>query len=648
MESLPKRRDWLMTPTKIVALAGAPLPKMHPPGHIWRRPVEGAERTQRNLQVTAPGKATSAAVLARLLNDAASLVDSISPAFVPHGDSLRNLLERLRDQRFHLAVLGQFKRGKSTLLNALLGEEALPVSVIPLTAIPTFVRAGDRRHVRVIFGNGNSSIERSADDAQELNEFLAQYVTEEANPENRLGVSQVEVLHPAPILQAGVVLIDTPGIGSTHRHNTEATLNFIPQCDAALFVVSPDPPITEVEIEFLKDVRSRIGRVFYVLSKADYLTDSDRAKILEFLRRVLREQVGIDSDVSIIPVSAGSGLAARQNGDQDRWAKSGMRDIETLLTDFLVHDKESALAEAIARKASDVIGDVLLELRLSVQSLKMPLDELEKRLDLLGNRLVEADLQRTSEKDTLEGDQKRMAALLEEQAEQLRRKAKWQFSQVAQDALEKNHLNTDAAQSALAEVIPGFFEHELGAMSMAFEGQVRDTLNRHRQRTDALIESIRRTAAELFDIPYQPIASKEEFEIKRQPYWVTHHWPISLGVLPEGFWDRLLPYGMRKSRAVRRMRERIEVLVAENVENVRWPTLQNLIKSFREFGNALDARLEEAVSATMGAIEAAYERRKSESAAVESETARLERSTSELEQLDEDLRQHYGANGQGG
>jgi len=608
--------------------------------------VEGAERDQRELQVTEPDRTPSTVALPHLLNDAASLVDSINPAFIPQADNLRHLLQRLQEQRFHLAVLGQFKRGKSTLLNALLGEEALPVSVIPLTAIPTFIRAGDQRHARVIFNNGSSSIERAAANAEDLNDFLAQYVTEEANPANRLGVSQVEVLHPAPILREGVVLIDTPGIGSTHRHNTEATLNFIPQCDAALFVVSPDPPVTEVEIEFLKEVRSRISRVFYVLSKADYLGDSDKDTILAFLRSVLHEQADVGIGVAILPVSARSGLEARLSGDQKEWAKSGMRDIETLLLDFLIHEKESALAEAIARKASDLVGSVLLELHLSIQSLRMPLDELEGRLEMLKIRLAEADSQKTSEKDMLEGDRKRMGALLEEQAEQLRRKARKRFLLVAQDALDAQ-LNTDAAQSAMAEVIPTFFEHELGEMSRAFEGQVRDTLNRHRQRTDALIESIRKTAAELFDIPYQPLTSKEEFEVKRQPYWVTHHWPISLGVLPEGFWDRLLPYGMRKSRAVRRMRERIEVLVAENVENVRWPTLQNLMKSFREFGEALDVRLEEAVSATMGAIKAAYEKRKNQSAAVESETARLERDLAKLEQIEKDLRIWCGANGKG-
>ena len=92
----------------------------------------------------------STKTLPHVLNDAVALVDNISSAFRPQADGLRNLLERLQEQRFHLAVRRAIQTGKSTLLNALLGEEVLPVSVIPLTAIPTFIRAGDQRHARVI------------------------------------------------------------------------------------------------------------------------------------------------------------------------------------------------------------------------------------------------------------------------------------------------------------------------------------------------------------------------------------------------------------------------------------------------------------------------------------------------------------------
>ena len=598
-------------------------------------------------QVATSSKRPTPDELAHLISEAIFLVDAAGSLSVASADALRNLLRRLSERRFHLAILGQFKRGKSTLLNALLGEDVLPASVLPLTSIPTFVRSGDRPRARVCFNNGSGPDEISADDGDELRAFLGRYVTEEANPANRLGVSQVEVRHPAPILHEGVLLIDTPGIGSTYRHNTQATLNFIPQCDAVLFVVSPDPPVTEVEIEFLREVRARIDRVFFVLNKRDYLSDHEEYRILTFLRSVLREQAGLDGDMPILPVSARLGLEARRLGDTPGWAKSGMRDLETRLTEFFVEGIASALDEAIARKASDAVGGVLIQMRLYVKSLLMPIQDLSRRMDQLRTRLVEVEAQRIAEADLLAGDKKRMGALLDQQAQQVRMGARERLAQVACEALESRDLDFRAAQDALAEVIPGYFERELGGMSRSFDDQVRETFARHSEHVDALIESVYRTAAEIFNVPFRPRVGREPLAAKRQPYWVTHHWPVTLGLLPEGFFDRLLPHRIRKGRVLGRLRERIDLLVAENVENVRWPALQDLEQSFREFGSALEERMGEAVSATRAAIESAYDQRRHRAQAVESAAAQVDESIALLECMHDRLRACCGARGKG-
>ena len=104
------------------------------------------------------------------------------------------------------------------------------------------------------------------------------------------------------ILSKGIVLIDTPGIGSTFRHNTEVTLNFLPQCDAALFLVSADPPITEVEVEFLKHLKTKVSLIFFILNKIDYLDEEERQKVLNFFKQVLKEQAGYESDPIIFSV----------------------------------------------------------------------------------------------------------------------------------------------------------------------------------------------------------------------------------------------------------------------------------------------------------------------------------------------------------
>ena len=111
--------------------------------------------------------------------------------------------------------------------------------------------------------------------AAERSAFLAGFVTEKGNPKNKLGVVEVRVDLPAHTLSGGVVLIGTPGIGSTYRHSISATFNFLEQCDAALFLVSADPPITEVELAFLRQMSEKVPRLFFVLNKINYLNEGE-------------------------------------------------------------------------------------------------------------------------------------------------------------------------------------------------------------------------------------------------------------------------------------------------------------------------------------------------------------------------------------
>ena len=101
--------------------------------------------------------------------------------------SASDLRRRLAAGRLHVAVLGQFKRGKSSLLNALLGEELLPTGVVPVTAVPTFLRHGDSLALRVSYADGRNAEYQAAESIEALRSSLTTLVTETGNPENRLG-----------------------------------------------------------------------------------------------------------------------------------------------------------------------------------------------------------------------------------------------------------------------------------------------------------------------------------------------------------------------------------------------------------------------------------------------------------------------------
>ena len=554
-------------------------------------------------------------------------VETLGESFASHGPKLRSLAERLSRGHFHLAVLGQFKRGKSTLLNAMLAGAVLPTAVVPLTAIPTFIRAGDALRAKIVYQDNRPAEEFGVSSERELVTLLSRYVAESENPRNTLGVRQVEVLHPAPILRDGLVLIDTPGIGSTFRHNTEAALNFLPQCDAALFVVSADPPVTETELEFLKQVRSRISRVFFILNKIDYLNRDERQAALQFFQKVLAEHLGIDGQTPVFCVSARMGLEARQNNDPEAWAQSGMEKVERHLLGFLMREKSEALLQAAAHKAADIVGEVLMQLRLAVRALQMPLEDLQSRLALFERKIAEIRRERQIAGDLLAGDKKRMHQFLEEQADALRSRASRHLRGVIDEALGKTSslasLEEDV-RKALSDAIPGFYEHELGEMTALFGSRMAEVLLPHQQRADELIGAVRKAAADLFDIPYYAPDSRNAFEMTREPYWVTHSWDSTFSPIQQRLMDRLMPKAIRQSRIRKRVMQQVFMLVIRNVENLRWATYQSLDQTFYRFGCDLDERLAATIAATQGAIEAAIANRAQRAESISVETSNLE------------------------
>ena len=141
----------------------------------------------------------------------------------------RNLFARLAEDRFNLAVVGRFSRGKSSLMNAILGSERLPTGVVPLTSVITTVTYGSQERVTLHF-RGTSLFEDIR-----LDELPA-YITERGNPGNRRGIEVAEVQLTAAILRHGFHFIDTPGMGSSIIENTRTTEAFIPEADALILV----------------------------------------------------------------------------------------------------------------------------------------------------------------------------------------------------------------------------------------------------------------------------------------------------------------------------------------------------------------------------------------------------------------------------
>src|SRR5208283_2002122 len=207
----------------------------------------------------------------------------------------RSVAERVSEGRFYVACIGQFKRGKSSILNALVGSSVLPTGVVPVTAVPTIVRYGNHAAARVRFAAGGwTDIPVPTVD---------EYVSEEKNPENTKHVAALEVFVSSPLLATGMCFVDTPGLGSVFTGNTAATQAFIPHIDAALVVIGADPPLAGEELALVETIAQHVEDLVLVLNKADRTTPAEKAAAVKFADQKVQKRLQRKPD-PILEVSA--------------------------------------------------------------------------------------------------------------------------------------------------------------------------------------------------------------------------------------------------------------------------------------------------------------------------------------------------------
>jgi hypothetical protein len=541
---------------------------------------------------------------------------------------LASLRERLRHNRLHLAVLGQFKRSKSTFINALLGAPLLPAAVVPLTAVPIFISWRPAASVCVRFRDDRLAEELSTDDPKVIREFLFSFVAEEANPENRMGVDRVDLFYPAPILNDGTVLIDTPGVAL--RHNTDAALRVLPECDAVLFVVSADPPITEAELEYLRRFESKAAKIVFVLNKIDYLRAEERGRMADFLRGALDKHGLWAHDATIFSVSARDELEAKVRSDQTEWRRSGMAGFERYLARQLAAEKTAVLEHAIRSKAVDIVSQATAEVALGIRTLELPLDDLASKAQAFEEALRLIEERHRTTRDLLAGDQRRLQEDLERRIGLLRNEASITLAAVVDDEIAAGSgIQVEPAQPALPASIERIFEAACGEFAKTLAGTVGSVLGNHQRRIDGLIDTVRQTASEIFDVTLRQRLESESFEFGEEPYWVTGH--IETGLIPDPgrLIDRFLTKGLRARRLRARLIARANELIIRNAENLRWAILRGIDETFRRAGRTFEERLDDAVATTRGLIHQALTRRRDQVVAVDSDwTASIARNVS--------------------
>ena len=286
--------------------------------------------------------------------------------------TLSALRERLDETRLRVLVVGEAKRGKSTVVNALLGRAVLPAGVVPLTAVPATVLAAvsDDEGIDVGFIGGRTErfpLSR-----------LPDFGTERGNPANCRRVSQLTVRLAAPILARGLEIVDTPGTGSVHAHNTAAADAALPSMDAAIFVLTADPPVSASERDLLRQVAELSVAMFVVLNKADYLDAASLAEAAEFTGAVVADATGRAG--RIYPLSARAALDG--SGDQ------GFAAFAADFAAFLDSGRLTSLELSVTRQARRVTEQLLDEVALEQRAARMPGEHAAAQLAAFGRQLA--------------------------------------------------------------------------------------------------------------------------------------------------------------------------------------------------------------------------------------------------------------------
>jgi GTPase Era involved in 16S rRNA processing len=310
-------------------------------------------------------------------------------------EQIKELKHRLSQGRLHLAVLGQFNRGKSTFLNALIGLKILPTSVLPITSVPTIISYDQDISCRVRFVDGKPDL-FIRQSVETICETLKKYVAEDCNPKNELCVKNVEITCPSQLLMNGTVLIDTPGFGSTHIHNTKVALDTLSECDAAIFLLSADPPLTQTELEFLKQVNKFVPRIFFVLNKVDLLSAGDLATVDKFIKDILIMQMKYPVNLKLYHICAVKGERARGDQKNESWQSSGMDIVKSEILDFMTREKYFTLSEALNEKFHEALDGIDSVLQQELINALSPITLLEKEYADFSGQI--SSIKRTIEK----------------------------------------------------------------------------------------------------------------------------------------------------------------------------------------------------------------------------------------------------------
>jgi GTP-binding protein EngB required for normal cell division len=349
-------------------------------------------------------------------------------------EACRNLLHQ--DQLIDVAILGQFKCGKSSFLNSLIGKPLLPVGVIPVTTTITRLQYGRRERAIICHFDGR---EIEVDIAS-----IGEFTSEAQNPANQKNVEVVDLELPSLEKYAGLRLVDTPGLGSILKYHMETSENWLPEVGTALLAISSDRPLAENDLQLIRELRRHTPKIVLLLTKADLLSPDQQEEVVHFFRIALQRE--LHEEFPIFPYSI------RQ--ETERWKQR----LENEVFRPLSINREDEFKKILQHKVQSLGKGCLSYLEIALKtSLQADFDREQLRNQIL------------NEKVNYELIRQEMTLIARENSEQTR--------EIIQNYLEKfhqPHLKKKLVEMLLKEM-PSWKGH-LSKLTYQYENWLKETI----------------------------------------------------------------------------------------------------------------------------------------------------------------------------
>ena len=342
-------------------------------------------------------------------------------------NGIDEILKRMANDNFNVAIVGEFKRGKSTVINALLGKNILPVDVLPTTATLNKITYNVTPFVTVEYKDGR----KEQIGIEELDNYVTKLTRE--SEERAKTIKEAVVYYPINYCKNGVTIIDTPGLNDDAAM-TEVTMSVLPTIDAALMVIMAQAPFSESERDFLesKIITSDLGRVLFVVTGIDLLDEEDVDRVLENIKRRIQEHVlkkaesvyGVDSreyqtyqrklgNINLYGLSAKKALKAKVKGDVQMLEDSYFPTFEAALEKFLSEERGAITLSVPVSRIKTASMELVKAIQLRMSSMDMMASEFEKKYTAALGEIESVRKERSREFDTVnENADKAFAGLL--------------------------------------------------------------------------------------------------------------------------------------------------------------------------------------------------------------------------------------------